>query len=88
MRAGVRPMMCLPQAVLVFKNGRSLGVRLKTVSCRFGGEPAVLVTLSYLDSQASDDSWDAELDDFFASEVSPFALQILKRHPCFSPAVS
>jgi len=70
-----REMMSLPKAVLVCKNGKSLDVQLKAGGCRFGGEPAVRVTLSALGSQASDDSWGADLDCFFVSEEIPFTLQ-------------
>lgn len=68
-------MMSLPKALLVCKNGSSIEVQLKACACRFGGEPAVLMTLSALCGEASDDSWGADLEDFFVSEESPFTLQ-------------
>ena len=69
-----RAMMSLPHAVLVCKDGKSLEVRLKACACRFGGKPAVRVTLIALGKQAVDDSWDADLDGFFVSEKTPFTL--------------
>jgi PAS domain S-box-containing protein len=68
-------MMSLPKALLVCKNGSSIEVQLKACACLFGGKPAVLVTLRATDSQPSEDSWDADLDDFFVSEESPSILQ-------------
>lgn len=68
-------MMSLPNAVLVCKNGKNLEVHLKAGGCLFGGEPAVLVTLSNLDVQASDDSWGADLDCLFVSEETASTLQ-------------
>jgi PAS domain S-box-containing protein len=70
-----RGTLSLDKAVLVCKNGKTLGVRLKAGACRFGGEPAVLVTLRPLDGRACDDPWGADLEDFFVSEETPFALQ-------------
>lgn len=68
-------MTSLPKAMLVCKNGKSLEVQLKAGACRFGGEPAVLVTLSDPDVQASEDSWSADLDCLFVSEETPSTLQ-------------
>jgi len=64
----------LHQVVLVCKDGKSLEVQMKACACRFGGEPAVLVTLSAIGSPDADDSWDADLDCFFVSEKTPFTL--------------
>jgi PAS domain S-box-containing protein len=64
----------LPQVVLVCKDGKNLDVQLKACACRFGGKPAVLVTLNPLDSRTSDDSWEADLDGFFVSEETPLPL--------------
>ena len=64
----------LPQVVLVCKDGKSLEVQMKACACRFGGKPAVLVTLSAIGSPDADDSWDADLDCFFVSEKTPFTL--------------
>ena len=69
-----RGMVSLPQALLVCKNGKSLEVQMKACACRFGGKPAVLVTLSVMDRQISDDSWEADLDGFFVSEETPLPL--------------
>ena len=69
-----RGMISLPHAVLVCKDGKSLEVRLKACACRFGGKPAVRVTLIALGKQAVDDSWDADLDGFFVSEETPLPL--------------
>jgi PAS domain S-box-containing protein len=64
----------LPQVVLVCKDGKSLEVQMKACACGFGGKPAVLVTLNPLDSRASEESWEADLDGFFVSEKTPFTL--------------
>ena len=69
-----REMMSLPHAVIVRKNGKSLEVQLQACACRFGGKPAVRVTLSALSNPAANDSWDAELDGFFVSEETPLLL--------------
>jgi len=70
-----RGMVSLPQVVLVRKDGKSLEAQMKACACRFGGKPAVLVTLSVMDRQISDDSWEADLDGFFVSEETPLPLQ-------------
>ncbi len=64
----------LPQVVLVCKDGKILEAQMKACACRFGGKPAVLVTLSVMDRQISDDSWEADLDGFFVSEETPLPL--------------
>ena len=64
----------LPQVVLVCKDGKTLEAQMKACACRFGGKPAVLVTLNPLDSRASEESWEADLDGFFVSEETPLPL--------------